>query len=166
MRRTGSATASASCSRETVRQRGLGGDEGFEIVVAVIAAAGADCRPFGVGGRSALGPRGGLAPRRRERRCRAAYRGAPRWRAAVGRSSDLRPRFAVVRTARPARPWRRPARPPAFVFRTPLEQRIALEFGLDIGDQIEIGELQQLDRLHQLRRHHQRLALADFEVFG
>ena len=36
---------------QPVRQRGLGGDEGFEIVVAVLAAAGADCRPFGIAGR-------------------------------------------------------------------------------------------------------------------
>ncbi len=40
-----------------------------------------------------------------------------------------------------------------------VEQRIALQFGLDIGDEVEIGELQQLDGLHQLRRHHQSLAL-------
>ena len=51
--------------------------------------------------------------------------------------------------------WRR------FVLGTAVEQRIALEFGFDIGHQIEIGELQKLDRLHQVRRHHQRLALAD-----
>ena len=44
----------------------------------------------------------------------------------------------------------------------PFEQRVALELGIDIGDEVEIGELQELDRLHQLRRHHQRLALAEF----
>ena len=44
-----------------------------------------------------------------------------------------------------------------------LEQRVAFEFALDIGRQIQAGELQQLDGLHQLRRHHQRLALAEFE---
>ena len=42
-----------------------------------------------------------------------------------------------------------------------LQQRIALQFLLDKGRQIEIGQLQQLDRLHQLRRHHQRLGLAE-----
>ena len=36
---------------QPVRQRGLGGDERFEVVIAVIAAAGADCRPFGISGR-------------------------------------------------------------------------------------------------------------------
>ena len=47
-----------------------------------------------------------------------------------------------------------------------LEQRIALELGLDIGGKIKAGELQQLDGLHQLRRHHQRLALAELQVFA
>ena len=44
-----------------------------------------------------------------------------------------------------------------------LEERVALEFGLDIGGEIEMGELQQLDRLQQLRRHHQGLALAELQ---
>ena len=42
-----------------------------------------------------------------------------------------------------------------------LQQRIALQFFLDKGRQIEIGQLQQLDGLHQLRGHHQRLGLAE-----
>jgi hypothetical protein len=47
--------------------------------------------------------------------------------------------------------------------RAPPAPRFSLEFGFNVGDQVEIRELQQLDRLHQLRRHHQRLALADLE---
>ena len=47
-----------------------------------------------------------------------------------------------------------------------LEQRIALQLGLDIAGEIEIGQLQQLDGLHQLRRHHQRLALPELESLG
>lgn len=43
------------------------------------------------------------------------------------------------------------------------QQRVALQFGLDVGGQVEAGKLQQLDRLHELRRHHQRLALAEFQ---
>ena len=46
----------------------------------------------------------------------------------------------------------------------PFQERIALELGIDIGDEVEIGELEQLDRLHQLRRHHQRLALAELKL--
>ena len=45
-----------------------------------------------------------------------------------------------------------------------LQERVALELALDIGDEVEVGELQQLDGLHQLRRHHQRLALPQFEL--
>ena len=41
------------------------------------------------------------------------------------------------------------------------QQRIALQFLLDEGREVEIRQLQQLDRLHQLRRHHQRLRLAE-----
>jgi hypothetical protein len=54
----------------------------------------------------------------------------------------------------------------ALAFSRSLEQRIALEFALNISGQIEVGELQQLDGLHQLRRHHERMALPDFESLG
>ena len=40
-----------------------------------------------------------------------------------------------------------------------LEQRIALELGVDEFREFEVGELQQPDGLLQLRRHHQLLAL-------
>ena len=47
------------------------------------------------------------------------------------------------------------------VFFVAVEQRIALEFGIDEFIEFEIGELQQLDRLLQLRRHDELLALAE-----
>ncbi len=45
----------------------------------------------------------------------------------------------------------------------PLQQRITLELGIDVGGEVEVGELQKLDRLQELRRHHQGLALAHLE---
>ena len=44
-----------------------------------------------------------------------------------------------------------------------LQQRIALELGLDIGLQLKVGQLQQLDRLLQLRRDHKALALSQLQ---
>ena len=40
-----------------------------------------------------------------------------------------------------------------------LQQRIALQFGLDERGELGVGHLQQLDRLQKLRRQHHRLAL-------
>jgi hypothetical protein len=40
-----------------------------------------------------------------------------------------------------------------------LQQRIALQLGLDEGLQLKVGQLQQLDRLLQLGRDDQTLAL-------
>jgi hypothetical protein len=34
----------------------------------------------------------------------------------------------------------------------PLQQRITLELGIDVGGEVEVGELQKLDRLQELRR--------------
>ena len=45
-----------------------------------------------------------------------------------------------------------------------LEKRIALQFLLNEGGQLEIGELQKLDGLQKLRRHHQGLSLAHHEL--
>ena len=45
-----------------------------------------------------------------------------------------------------------------------LEQRIALELGLDEAGQLDIGELQQLDGLLQLRRHDQIVGLTELEL--
>ncbi len=45
----------------------------------------------------------------------------------------------------------------------PLQQRVALQLGIDIGREVEMRELQKLDRLQELRRHHQGLALAHLE---
>ena len=80
------------------------------------------------------------------------------------RSRSLRPRPAWRRQACGRRWLRRGAGGSLSAAR--LEQRIALELGVDIGDEVEVGELQQLDGLHQLRRHHQRLALPDLESLG
>ena len=83
-------------------------------------------------------------------------------------SRRRKPRAAVADGPSPpsrlARPASSRARSPPSSPSAALEQRIALQLGIDIGDQVEIGELQQLDRLHQLRRHHQRLALAKLEL--
>ena len=150
---------------EVVGERLLAGDEGFEIVV-----VGADRRPASAPptrfrpaapapSRSAARPwssgkilprsvsslasiavaafEAGLQPFRRRRSPFSAAR------VAVGLGSAPAPRRRLV------------------VALVALEQRVALELGLDIGDEVEIGELQQLDGLHQLRRHHQRLALAE-----
>ena len=84
---------------------------------------------------------------------------------AAGRAVAAAPAFAIRRAACPMVRCR-PAAPTGPRPRAAVEQRIALQLGLDIGHQIEIGQLQQLDRLHQLRRHHQRLALADLESLG
>ena len=44
----------------------------------------------------------------------------------------------------------------------PLEQRVALEFGLHEGAQFNVGELKQTNGLLQLGCHHQLLALSQF----
>ena len=138
---------------QMIGQRRLGGDEGLEIVVAVLAAAGADARPFRIGG--------GLVLRRTDRRfggirenvLDAGIETVLDRRRAIhvgGLARSLRGGFlALIGLARP--------------LAGALQQRIALQFAFHIGGQIEIRELQQLDGLHQLRRHHQSLALAEFE---
>ena len=149
---------------QPVRQRGLGGNESFEIVVAVLAAAGADAGPFRIARRALRGAR----PRRLaivgRRRRRGGYRAVPRrryrWRG-FGFAAVAAPRRSTAGLSGDCAPSAAPGG--GSVFGAAVEQRIALELGFHIGDQIEIGELQQLDRLHQLRRHHQRLALPDLE---
>ena len=49
----------------------------------------------------------------------------------------------------------------AFAVLRPLQQRIARQFILDEGVQLDIRHLQQLDRLQQLRRQNHCLALPD-----
>ena len=149
---------------QPIRQRRFRGHEGFEIEFAVVAAAGADASPFRIAARrvgyalaAGLGLIGGsvvdmvLGPLRfgfAVRRAVAAVPGLAGLGRLVGglRAVDAGRRLAVGVAG--------------------LEQRVALELGVDIGDQVEIGELQQLDGLHQLRRHHQRLALPDLESLG
>jgi hypothetical protein len=147
---------------EMIAQRRLGGDEGFEIVVAVLAAAGADTGPFRIGG--------GLGLSRALRRLagigkdvldRSVERVLDRRRAVdVGFCPLVLGRFArgISEGIRGVL-----ARLRGLLALGALQQRVALQFTFHIGRQIEIGELQQLDGLHQLRRHHERLALPEFE---
>ena len=161
---------------QPIRQRGFGGDEGFEIVLAVVAAAGAGAGPFRIGGRAVCGAR-----RHRLAVVVVVLAGASAGRVVMdmavqfelaaevagGLGADLAANLgadfaAVVRFAvqhRLVRGCLTVGLAARLGFRAAVEQRVALELGVDIGDQIEIGELQQLDGLHQLRRHHQRLAL-------
>jgi len=46
-----------------------------------------------------------------------------------------------------------------------LEQRIALEFGLDVGAQLYVGQLEQPNSLLQLGCHHQLLALSQLQFW-
>ena len=165
-------------------ERHLGGDEGFEIVVLVIGGAAA---PFGVGGRRGIlrHARGGFGrflgedvvergiQRLLDLGAAAEIAVHPLF---LARLEALAGRAAAISEASPPLPSSPPARPigifGAFGGRFArdrgfgavagaLQQRIALQFLLDEGRQVEIGQLQQLDRLHQLRRHHQRLRLAE-----
>ena len=172
---------------EMAAERHLGGDKGFQIVVVVVGGAAA---PFGVGGRrgilrDARGGFGGLfgkdvvepgiqrlldlgagaeiavqplflagleAHRRRSRRpyregSAAAVVAITAGIAGIGEFGPFGGRFARDRGFG--------------AVAGALQQRIALQFLLDEGREVEIRQLQQLDRLHQLRRHHQRLRLAE-----
>ena len=46
---------------------------------------------------------------------------------------------------------------------TEVKKRILLEFGLDIGRELEVRQLQQFDSLLQLRRHDERLRLPEVQ---
>ena len=141
---------------EVIRECRLGGYEGLEIVVAVLAAARADAGPFRIGGRLLL-----RRPRRRLGGVRedvldAGVEGVLDRRGAVhlgGFTGRFGGGFLALVAFRGA-------------FAGALQQRIALQFAFHIGGEVEIRELQQLDGLHQLRRHHQSLALAEFESLG
>ena len=151
---------------EMVDERDLDRNEGFEIVVAVVAAAGTGCGPVGIARRRlAIRARGrgiGIGGRNvlKIRREPFAGRAVLSIRAAVlpVRGGDVGDGhgFAI----------RRPPVPLPIALADSLQQRVALEFPLHIGRQVQIGELQQLDGLHQLRGHHQRVALAKFESLG
>jgi hypothetical protein len=45
-----------------------------------------------------------------------------------------------------------------------LEQRVALELGLDVLHELDVGELQKTDGLLQLGCHHQLLALSQLQL--
>ncbi len=174
MRRTGSVIARCQLARQVLGERDLGADEGLEIVVGVVAAAGADAGPFGIARR--LGRRGALRGLARvvgkyvfEIGVHLVLDGAAAGfqlaaepfvgaRAIAFNRRTLAFRFGCGLDSR-----RLVGRARAFGVLDALEQRIALELGLDIGHQIQVRQLQELDRLHQLRRHHQRLALAKLE---
>ena len=145
---------------EMVGERALGRREGFEIVVAVVAAGRRRAAPFRIAERRLV--RGLLAAGA------VIVAGL-----LVGLALDARGR------CRPRRPGAPPIpRPAASVdcavgraalrfglgFGRALQQRIALELVVHVGGQVEIRQLQQLDGLHQLRRHHERLALTNFEL--
>ena len=151
---------------EMVDQRGLHRNEGFEIVVAVVAATGAGRAPVGI-------PRRRLAVRARRRGIGIGGRhvleiGTEPF---VGHAIlSVRAAVLPVRGGGLLKRW-------AFAIRRPpvrlpvalpdlLQQRIALELALHISRKVQVGELQQLDGLHQLRRHHERVALTDFESLG
>ena len=150
---------------EPVGQRGLGGNERFEIIVFAVAAARADAGPFRIAGRS-IGAAYGRAlavigrgivqalvgPFFFDRAWRFAVGGFQATPFSTGLSDDCAP-GAMPGAASPSGIGS-------------VEQGVALQFGLDIGDEVEIGELQQLDGLHQLRRHHQGLALPELKSLG
>ncbi len=146
-------------------QRDLGGDESFQIIGAVLAAAGARAGPFRIGRRRHFRRRALLAAIVRKYVFKLGaeplfHRGAAGLHVLVvpiGSASAVllalgggafrlgggRRRFVVVTGA--------------------LEQRVFFELDFHVGGEIKAGELQQLDGLHQLRRHHQRLRLAELQ---
>jgi hypothetical protein len=151
---------------EMARQRRLGGDEGFEVVVAAVAAAGADSGPLRIGGRLL-----GVRPLGRRRRIVgkdvlkigveiALHRRAAGLQLVAEPVARLGGRLAAgaVRSRRLIGT--------RLVLAGALEQRIALELVLHVGGEVQIRQLQQLDRLHELRRHHERLALANQQLLG
>ena len=163
MRRAGSDDRERELLGEMAGKRRLRGDEGFEIVVAVVAAAGAGRRPIPnrPAGSAIVARRAPCRPGRPGHRRDRAWRDRP---AASGLAArGLRPlgQLAPSLGASPGACARL-----ALAFAGAVEQRIALELVLHIGHEVEIGELQQLDGLHQLRRHHQRVALPDFKSLG
>ncbi len=149
---------------QPVRERDFRRHEGLEVVLAVLAAARADPRPFRIAGRVFGGAR------RADLGIVGEYVFAAGVERVFGRAWLRLRRLGIPRLAVGGRPLR-PVEAVAFgwpplLLRAAIKQRIALEFRLDIGHQIQVRQLQQLDRLHQLRRHHQGLALADLQSLG
>ena len=161
MRRAGSVIASASCSARWSASVRSADDEGFEIVVAVVAAGRRRAAPFGIAERRPRSRPAGCRRRRRRRPCSSASRCDARGAlstASTGRSAQSSAGFSGGRAARLAR-----RSDFGLGFGRALQQRIALELVVHVGGQVQIRQLQQLDGLHQLRRHYERLALTDFE---
>ena len=147
---------------QPLRQGRLGGDKGFEIVLVVVAAACSGSRPFRISRRHVRGARadrfGFIGGRVVERAVAARFAGLI--------VASRRAVIARLVAEGCGLGWRGGVARGRFVIGAVVEQRIALEFRVDIGRQVEIGELQQLDGLHQLRRHYQRLGLADLQSLG
>ena len=125
---------------QPVGKRGFGGHEGFEVILAVLAAARANPRPFRIAGRAFGG-------------ARRAYLGiVGKYVFAAGvervfgrglrRLRRLRiPRLAVGgRSVRPLKGVGLVRTP--LLLRAAVEQRIAFELRLDIRDQIQVRQLQ------------------------
>ena len=163
MRRAGIGDRQRELLGEVIGERGLGRDEGFEIVVAVLAPGRCRRRPIR---NSPARPRhwSGTPPRRHRR---AAHRRGRRRPVRSGMARRHRRRVShqspsdasVSADGLAGRPiWRRPRRPrcarAADCARVPLPRR---------STRSRLRELQQLDGLHQLRRHDERVALPDFE---
>jgi hypothetical protein len=154
---------------EMVGERPLDRNEGFEIVVAVLAAGGAGAGPFGIArghlGDGARGDRIGLVESIGEGRIASIVGDGTRFAGVIALPVDaagLGSRRAI--TLGPGLGSRR--RGVTLAVPGALEQGIALELGLHVGGEVQIGELQQLDGLHQLRRHDERVALPDFKSLG
>ncbi len=148
---------------EPVGQRGLGGNERFEIIVFAVAAARADAGPFRIAGRSigAATPGRAVIGRGIVQALVGPFFFDRAWRFALG---GFPSHTILDRLIGRLRAGRNAGRRLAIRIGS-VEQGVALQFGLDIGDEVEIGELQQLDGLHQLRRHHQGLALPKLEFW-
>ncbi len=146
-------------------EREFGGDESFQVIGAVVAAAAARAGPFRIGRRRHFRRRVLLPAIVREHVFELGaqplfHRGAAGFHVLAdpvgGPGAVL---LALGRGAFRLGGGRRRL----ILALGALEQRIAFELALDIGGEIEAGELQQLDGLHQLRRHHQGLALAELQ---
>ena len=136
-------------------QRQVGGKVRGKIIIVACAAA-ADAGPVG------LGRRAGCA--RRHRSIRAGARLVD----ILARRVELVARFAeagriVQRQLFAALRLFAAVGARAVAFLALVQQRVALDLGLDKLGEFLVRQLEQLDRLLQLRRHYQGLALAHVE---
>ena len=149
-------------------QRDFGGDEGFQIVVALRTALAACARPFRIGRRRGFRRRAFFAAVVRENIFE--FGAEPLFHGATAGFHVLADPVGGGRGSSPPS-----ALSDAGAFRLgghgrrvvavagALQQRVFFQFRVDVSRKVEAGELQQLDGLHQLRRHHQGLGLAELE---